>query len=68
MPTSLPHPTPVIATAQADRALSSVPALSPVTRIDSRDLFQNGRVVEIAHAGRLYSLRLTQLNKLILTA
>ncbi len=40
----------------------------PVTRINSRDLFRQMREVEIAHEGRIYRLRLTQLNKLILTA
>ncbi|WP_293777062.1 hemin uptake protein HemP [uncultured Oxalicibacterium sp.] len=40
----------------------------PVERINSRDLFQQMREVEIAHEGRIYRLRLTQLNKLILTA
>lgn len=39
-----------------------------VTRINSRDLFRQMREVEIAHEGRIYRLRLTQLNKLILTA
>ncbi len=37
-------------------------------RIKSQDLFQHGPEVEIDHAGRIYRLRLTQLNKLILTA
>lgn len=40
----------------------------PITRISSRDLFRQMREVEIAHEGRIYRLRLTQLNKLILTA
>jgi hemin uptake protein HemP len=40
----------------------------PVTRINSQELFRQGREVEIEHAGRIYRLRLTQLNKLILTA
>ncbi len=40
----------------------------PVVRISSQDLFRQGREVEIDHAGRIYRLRLTQLNKLILTA
>jgi hemin uptake protein HemP len=40
----------------------------PITRINSRDLFRQMREVEIAHEGRIYRLRLTQLNKLILTA
>lgn len=39
-----------------------------VTRINSRDLFRQMREIEIAHEGRIYHLRLTQLNKLILTA
>lgn len=39
-----------------------------VMRIDSRDLFQRGREIEIDHEGRIYRLRLTQLNKLILNA
>lgn len=39
-----------------------------VQRIQSRDLFRQGREVEIDHEGRIYRLRLTQLNKLILTA
>lgn len=39
-----------------------------VTRLRSEDLFQQRREVEIEHQGRIYRLRLTQLNKLILTA
>ncbi|MES2537153.1 MAG: hemin uptake protein HemP [Pseudomonadota bacterium] len=39
-----------------------------VPRIKSADLFQHLREVEIDHQGRIYTLRLTQLNKLILTA
>jgi len=39
-----------------------------VTRINSSDLFRQKREIEIAHGGRIYRLRLTQLNKLILTA
>jgi len=50
-------------------ALRNNPAMEqPVTRINSRDLFRQMREVEIAHEGRIYRLRLTQLNKLILTA
>jgi hemin uptake protein HemP len=37
-------------------------------RIRSEDLFGQQREVEIDHDGRIYRLRLTQLNKLILTA
>jgi hemin uptake protein HemP len=43
-------------------------ASSPITRIKSTELFQKMRELEIDHAGRIYKLRLTQLNKLILTA
>lgn len=41
---------------------------APVTRIRSDDLFKQTREIEIDHEGRIYRLRLTQLNKLILTA
>jgi hemin uptake protein HemP len=43
-------------------------ASEPATRLQSRDLFRQGREVEIDHEGKIYRLRLTQLNKLILTA
>ena len=52
---------------------STLPAAIPADngrtlRLDSKELFRQGREVEIEHAGRIYKLRLTQLNKLILTA
>jgi hemin uptake protein HemP len=47
---------------------SDLPAAGAVLRIKSQDLFQQMREVEIDHDGRIYRLRLTQLNKLILTA
>lgn len=43
-------------------------AMPAVRRLKSEDLFQQLREVEIDHEGRIYRLRLTQLNKLILTA
>lgn len=43
-------------------------ASNTVARINSRDLFRCAREVEIDHDGRIYRLRLTQLNKLILNA
>jgi len=43
-------------------------AASSLLRIKSQDLFKQAREVEIDHDGRIYRLRLTQLNKLILTA
>jgi hemin uptake protein HemP len=39
-----------------------------VVRIKSEDLLQQQREVEIEHQGRIYRLRVTNLNKLILTA
>ena len=44
------------------------PAASVVMRIKSEELFAAGREVEIEHHGRIYRLRLTNQNKLILTA
>lgn len=38
------------------------------TRIRSEDLLRDQREIEIEHQGRIYRLRVTQLNKLILTA
>jgi hemin uptake protein HemP len=49
----------------AATAVTPHPAL---VRLDSKDLFRAAREIEIAHDGRIYRLRLTQLNKLILTA
>jgi hemin uptake protein HemP len=43
-------------------------AQATARRFKSEDLFQQLREVEIDHEGRIYRLRLTQLNKLILTA
>ena len=40
----------------------------PVRRLTTAGLMQDKREVEIEHAGRIYRLRITQLNKLILTA
>jgi hemin uptake protein HemP len=39
-----------------------------VARISSAELFGQGREIEIEHHGKIYRLRVTQLNKLILTA
>ncbi|MFD1154656.1 MULTISPECIES: hemin uptake protein HemP [Undibacterium] len=43
-------------------------ARKTVPRLSSRDLMQSSRELEIDHEGRIYRLRITQLNKLILTA
>ncbi|WP_395401313.1 hemin uptake protein HemP [Pseudoduganella sp. UC29_106] len=39
-----------------------------VPRYTTAGLMQDQREIEIEHAGRIYRLRITQLNKLILTA
>ena len=54
-------------TGEADRKASDATAPS-LLRIKSQELFKQAREVEIEHEGRIYRLRLTQLNKLILTA
>ena len=46
----------------------AAPEASQTPRIKSEDLFQQQREIEIDHQGRIYRLRLTQMNKLILTA
>ena len=52
-----------------DSPSTATPADTGTTlRLDSKELFRQGREIEIEHAGRIYKLRLTQLNKLILTA
>ena len=51
-----PTPTPTAETA------------APLLRLSSRELFGSRRELEIEHEGRIYRLRMTQLNKLILTA
>lgn len=54
------------AAARATAATNQTPKEIP--RITSGDLMQQKRELEIDHAGRIYRLRITQLNKLILTA
>jgi hemin uptake protein HemP len=41
---------------------------TPLKRLSSTSLMGDGRALEIEHGGRIYQLRITQLNKLILTA
>lgn len=54
-----------IATPAPAAQASGTPA---VRRITSENLLQDKREVEIEHGGKIYRLRITQLNKLILTA
>ena len=47
---------------------SAATGVQAVRRITSEALLNARREVEIEHAGKIYRLRVTQLNKLILTA
>jgi hemin uptake protein HemP len=49
-------------------AAAAAQAVKPVKRVSSAGLMDGGREMEIEHGGRVYRLRITQLNKLILTA
>jgi hemin uptake protein HemP len=62
-PSSTPFPP-----ASGARKTGNELALPVIRRIRSEDLFQQNRAVEIEHEGKIYQLRLTQMNKLILTA
>ena len=66
MTTTLPATPPAISARPAHTA--SMQAIVPVRRVSSAGLMESGRELEIEHAGRIYRLRITQLNKLILTA
>lgn len=54
--------------AQKVVSAAAVPVAGALRRIKSQDLLRDMREIEIDHDGRIYKLRLTQLNKLILTA
>lgn len=45
-----------------------VPAAATPARLNSQDLLRQAKTVEIEHDGKIYELRVTRLNKLILTA
>jgi len=61
-------PVPQQTAAASSTNIGASPAETGAARINSRDLLRQAREVEIDHDGRIYRLRLTQLNKLILTA
>lgn len=50
------------------RAGTTTAAGNAPRRVSSATLMGEGRSIEIEHGGRIYQLRITQLNKLILTA
>lgn len=43
-------------------------AQSQLLRLNSQDLLRQAKAVQIEHDGKIYELRVTRLNKLILTA
>ncbi len=47
---------------------SDLPSDRDQARVRLQDLLQERREIEIDHGGKIYRLRLTQANKLILTA
>jgi hemin uptake protein HemP len=57
-----PAPTPVTAVPRESATQGAL------VRISSSDLMQSMREIEIEHGGRIYRLRITSSNKLILTA
>jgi len=59
---------PAAAPASATPVAASPAPMPAVRRLTTAGLMQDQREVEIEHAGRIYRLRITQLNKLILTA
>jgi hemin uptake protein HemP len=67
MITTTPALPPAIA-AHPVATAAAVQAIKPVKRVSSASLMDGGREMEIEHGGRVYRLRITQLNKLILTA
>ncbi|MFC5400660.1 hemin uptake protein HemP [Undibacterium jejuense] len=62
----LPHQVPSHGMTTTGREPTKAPTSVP--RLNSKELMQHSREVEIDHEGRIYRLRVTQLNKLILTA
>ena len=46
---------------------AAAPSAQPV-RLNSQDLLRQAKAVQIEHDGKIYELRVTRLNKLILTA
>lgn len=67
MITTTPAMPPVVVAHPVTAAVAAQ-VVKPVKRITSASLMEGGRELEIEHAGRVYRLRITQLNKLILTA
>lgn len=52
----------------AARPVSAATPSKLAERVRSQDLLKQAKCVEIEHEGKIYELRVTRLNKLILTA
>jgi len=59
---------PVAALAATTPLTATANTIPTVRRLTTVGLMQDQREVEIEHGGKIYRLRITQLNKLILTA
>ena len=59
---------PITLSEQAVRPAPAPVAIAPAQRVRSQDLLKQAKCVEIEHEGKIYELRVTRLNKLILTA
>jgi hemin uptake protein HemP len=59
---------PPSSTAAGAATLTAPLAGQPPVRLTTAKLMQGQKEIEIEHAGKIYRLRVTQLNKLILTA
>lgn len=55
-------------TETAPRPTSAPAPAAPAQRVSSQELLKQAKCVEIEHEGKIYELRVTRLNKLILTA
>lgn len=55
-------------TQQPVRAIPAPAAPALPLRVNSQELLRQGKSIQIEHEGKIYELRVTRLNKLILTA
>ncbi len=66
-----PHSSACVAAAKTAPNTAAVPAepsAAAPQRFNSQDLLRQAKAVQIEHDGKIYELRVTRLNKLILTA
>ena len=66
-----PYSSASVAATKTAAKTAAVPAEPPAAapqRFNSQDLLRQAKAVQIEHDGKIYELRVTRLNKLILTA